>query len=95
MEMEDPELFMRPDGHPMVFIMGHGKSSCEETRSEIKKDVELRGGLVLDAVDARYKDHCIYLLGKNETPKRTSKTNGPQNKLVRKTKNEFDRPRIT
>ena len=59
---------MRPDGHPMVFIMGHGKSSCEETRSEIKKDVELRGGLVLDAVDARYKDHCIYLLGKNETP---------------------------
>ena len=59
---------MRPDGLPMVFIMGHGKSSCEETRSEIKKDVELRGGLVLDAADARYEDHCIYLLGKNETP---------------------------
>ena len=66
----DPELFMRPDGHPMVFLMVPGRSSCEVVRESIKTDVEARGGLVLDHRDSRFKDHIIHLLGKNEIPMR-------------------------
>ena len=65
----DHELFMRPDGLPMVFVMAPGRSSCE-ARASIKNDIEMRGGLLLDTGDSIYAENSIHLLGKNEIPHR-------------------------
>ena len=66
----DPELFMRPDGLPMVFLMLPGRSSCE-ARASIKKDIEMRGGLLLVSTrDSIYAENSILLLFKNEVPHR-------------------------
>ena len=67
--LHDHELFMRPDGLPMVFVMAPGRSTCE-ARASIKKDVEMRGGLLLDTGDSIYAENSILLLGKNEIPHR-------------------------
>ena len=68
--LHDPELFIRPDGLPMVFVMLPGRSSCEVTRATIKKDIEMRGGVLLDTRDSIYAENSILLLGKNEVPHR-------------------------
>ena len=68
--MDDPELFIRPDGLPMVFVMLPGRSSCEVTRASLKRDIETRGGLLLDTRDSIYSENSILLLGKNEIPHR-------------------------
>ena len=68
--MDDPELFIRPDGLPMVFVMLPGRSSCEVTRASLKHDIERRGGLLLDTRDSIHSENSILLLGKNEIPHR-------------------------
>ena len=60
--MEDPELFIRPDGLPMAFLMGHKGLEGKE----VKKMVEERGGVVCLRPTLAYRDNIIRLVVEGE-----------------------------
>ena len=63
----DPELFIRPDGLPMAFVM----SEQSKDHDNIKDIVEKRGGILIHPKDkTSLKDHTIHLLGLQEIPSR-------------------------
>ena len=69
-EAYDEELFIRPDGKPMVFCLLAERQQCPEYRQyrqALVREVELRGGVVLDRPGQDYNDSStIRLLGKEE-----------------------------
>ena len=65
-ESYDEELFIRPDGKPMVFSLLAERES-PEYRQVLVREVERRGGVVLDRPGQDYNDSStIRLLGKEE-----------------------------
>ena len=63
----DEELFIRPDGEPMVFCLLPDTES-NQYREELVSQVHQRGGVVLDQLTDVLSHHCIRLLGKYENP---------------------------
>ena len=57
--MLDPELFIRPDGLPMAFMMTY-KGRMEETQ-KVKQLVEERGAVLFDRPSLAYRDSMVRL----------------------------------
>ena len=56
--MDDPELFIRPDGLPMAFMLTYKGMQTQR----VKQLVEDRGGVVLDQPSLVYRDSMVRLL---------------------------------
>ena len=56
------DLFVRPDGRSMVFLM----SPAVRERIQVKAEVERRGGVVVENVSPGNHDHVIRLLARTE-----------------------------
>ena len=55
--MKDPELFIRPDGLPMVFMMSASRIIGGDSREKIKQSIEACGGLLLNKPDEKSARH--------------------------------------
>ena len=74
-EPYDEELFIRPDGKPMVFCLMAERQQGSEYRRDLVREVELRGGVVLDRPGPDYNDSStIRLLGRYENHNRRDRT---------------------